>query len=339
MASSIASSPPMPYPGLPAGAAGVSVPSDLRQWIQDILAGNIEQPLYRYEQVNGEAVPVGVYPVPIPVSSIPAGNVLLYRTLSSALPDPNGNKSMKDRLASLVSVGTTLVKYPGSVPTGEVIYYANRAKLTEIATQAESNANALWSKAWSGSGFDANYQTWLEGVASDPLRGATGVKVSLAIEVSSALRTKSEELLRINTRMTDMNAVLKKLNGIAADAKSKADTDQISYAEGIAMGSSYTGGNAWAANVKPLWDSWGVDTSKFQVVSTGTGVGKLVIEKRYIDVAMESLKIALDKASSEAQQLQLDLNNIMTQYNGQFDAASAIYQRKNSLDQALQPRG
>ncbi len=350
-----ASIPPIPFVSVPASpqasTTGGVLSGDLRKWVLGILDGSVS---------TAPLVFPGYFATP--TGAVPAESVVLYRYANnwyqSINPytvgnEPSNNRKMKDAVDLLLDVRQITVTRNNGVY--ETVFSADRSQLlslAELATereradqkaeqqrQSQLNANALWNRAWNNGGFDAGYQTWLKGGARDPLRGGTGVKVALAGEVAATLRSKSEELLRINARMGDMNTVLKKLNTMAADAKSKADTEQITYAEDILMGAGHAGGNSWAANVKPLWEAWGIDTSKFSVVATTSGKGKLVIEKRYIDVAMESLKIALDKASSEAQQLQLDLNNIMTQYNGQFDAASAIYQRKNTLDQALQPRG
>lgn len=350
----VASIPSIPFASVPASplvstVGGVS-PGDLKRWILGILDGSVS------------AAPL-VYPeyFPTPAGGASSGPVLLYRYVNNWFEsinpytvdnEPSANRTMKDVVDLFLNVQRETATRRSGVY--EITFSADRSELLRLAEQAtewergalkaeqqrqsQLDANALWNLAWNSDGFRVGYEAWLQGGATDPLRNATGRKVAMATEVAGALRSKSGELLRINTRMGDTNQVLKRLNTMAADAKTQGDTAAIAYSEDILMGSGYAGGNSWAAQVKPLWESWGVDTSKFSVVATANGKGRLQIEKRYIDVAMEQLKIALERASSDAQQLQLDLNNIMTQYNGQFDAASAIYQRKNTLDQALQIR-
>ncbi len=340
--SSVGSKPAIPYPDVPVGAS--QVPPDLAEWFRGILDGSVStQPIIysvSYTPGGWAYTPKGTYTFAPPPNVVPATAIPVYRAVAGLLffsDPPNPGRVMKDRLAAYMPVETRQVLRPELGPFAfETVCYVDRAALARLVSDpAKANANALWDKAWNQGGFDANYQAWLNGAANDPLRSASGFKVALSVQVAEVLRSKTNQVLRINSAMNDMNAVLKKLNGMTADAKSRGDTDQITYATGIAMGSNYAGGNAWAAQVKPLWDSWGVDTSKFSV----TADGRLVIEKRYIEVVVESLKIALDKASSEAQQEQLDLNNILTQFNGGMEAASAIYQSKKSLDMAVQPRG
>lgn len=246
-----------------------------------------------------------------------------------------GSSTGSPALLTQVTVDTTSL--PGRVMAyvpADTLRSLLEARRTGLAQQ---QANALWSQAWQGASFDTNYNNWLKGVANDPLRAVTGTKVNLTIAVSGVIRSKTEAVLQLNSRMADINVLLKRLNTMAAENKNKPDTDWAYYVKGIPIGSSYAGGNQWAAQEKPIWDSWGIDTSKFSV-DTRSGKGDVYCDKGYIEPTIEALKIALDKASSDAQQLQLDLNNLMTQYNGQFDAASAIYKRKDTLDQSLQPR-
>lgn len=341
--SPVVTRPSMPYPGAPIGAT--AVPADLAEWLKGILDGTVStQPThYKTRFVNGGLVftPDGQYNMALPAGAVPEGAVVVYRRVlgTPQPPESSINLSMKDRLAALTTVTQKNVSQPAlGLFSFEQVCYADRAALTRLASQAEANANALWDKAWNTGGFDAAYQAWKAGGSADPVLGAAGRKTLLAEQVSAVLRSQTNEVLRINGTMNDMNTVLKKLNGMAADAKNKGDTESITYDEGIAVGTAHVGGNAWAANVKPLWNAWGVDTSKFSVVTMANGQGRLVIEKRYIEVVIESLKIALDKASSEAQQKQLTLNNTLTQYNGRVEEVSALIQAFKNMAQATLPR-
>lgn len=341
MSSTIAATPPMPYPNAPVGA--VAIPADVAEWLRGVLDGSVStQPSKVVGTLGTGFYLSGQETFPLPAGAVPSNAVVLYRMVSGAagLSDPSINLTMKNRLSTFTAVTSAVVLQPALGFVGrENVYYADRTVLSGLISQSEANANALWDKAWNTQSFDTGYQNWLAKDISDPAGVAAREKLELSTEMSAVLRTRTNKVLRINSTMNDMNAVLKKLNGMLAETTSSdSDTKLITYSQGIAMGSAYAGGNAWAANVKPLWESWGLDTSKFTVRTMANGQGELVIEKRYINVAIESLKIALDKASSEAQQEQLTLNNILTQYNGGIEAASAIYQSKKTLDQALQPR-